>query len=172
MSLIWVIFATAFVVRLFSLKVSIANEKAIKEQGGVEHGALNTKFLAVAHFAWYIGSGVEAWLSQPEMNLYTYGGMALFIFSMAMLFWVIASLKNIWTVKLYILKDHTLNQNALFKWVRHPNYFLNIIPELVAIGLICQSWTVLTYGLPLYMIPLVIRIIQEEKAMKETFSEY
>src|SRR5437870_13907816 len=35
--------------------------------------------------------------------------------------------------KLLIASDHTLNQSGLFRWVRHPNYFLNILPELVGL---------------------------------------
>ena len=172
MNPILLIFGAALVIRLFSLKISISNEKAIKEQGGVEYGAMNTKILAAAHFAYYIGSGLEAYFKNPEINHYTWWGVGLFLFSMAMLAWVVFSLKNIWTVKLYILKNHTLNRSPLFRFVRHPNYFLNIIPELVALGLICQSWYVLMIGFPLYMIPLGIRIIQEERVMKGILKEY
>jgi isoprenylcysteine carboxyl methyltransferase (ICMT) family protein YpbQ len=38
------------------------------------------------------------------------------------------ALHRLWTVKLLIASDHVLNQSALFRWVRHPNYFLNIRP--------------------------------------------
>ena len=172
MNYILLILAAAVLVRLVTLKISITNEKAIQEQGGTEHGALNSKILAGAHFSYYIGSGVEAWLKNVHFNQYTGAGVVLFLFSMAMLAWVIVSLKNIWTVKIYILKNHTLNQNALFRFVRHPNYFLNVIPELVAIALICQSWNVLMFGLPLYLVVLGVRIVQEERAMKANFTEY
>lgn len=166
------VLAVAFLIRLFSLKISVSHEKAIKLEGGKEYGALNSKFLAIAHFSYYIGSGIEAYLKNPPVNQYTYWGIGLFLFSMAMLGLVIYSLREIWTVKLYILKNHELNRNGFFKAIRHPNYFLNIIPELLAIALICQSWNVFAVGFPLYMIPLIIRIIQEEKIMRATFAKY
>jgi isoprenylcysteine carboxyl methyltransferase (ICMT) family protein YpbQ len=91
---------------------------------------------------------------------------------MVILWLVIFNLKDVWTVKLFIAKEHTLNNSLLFKYFRHPNYFLNIIPELIAIALICQAWYTLLIGLPLYLIPLTIRIVQEEKVMKTHFSDY
>jgi isoprenylcysteine carboxyl methyltransferase (ICMT) family protein YpbQ len=81
-------------------------------------------------------------------------------------------LKGLWTVKLIIASDHTLNQSALFRWVRHPNYFLNIIPELVGLALIMGAWLVLVGGLPLYLLVLRRRIVQEEQVMHEHFPHY
>ena len=41
-----------------------------------------------------------------------------------MLVVVIRSLGRFWTVKLLLASDHVLVTNPLFRWVRHPNYFL------------------------------------------------
>jgi len=172
MNSILLIFGAAFCIRLVSLSISISHEKNLKAQGATEYGTFNSKVLSAAHVLYYVGSVFEAWQKKAEFNQYTIWGIGLFVFSMIMLAWVILSLKEIWTVKLYILKGHRLNTNALFRWIRHPNYFLNIIPELVAIAFICQSWNVFMIGFPLYMIPLVTRIIQEEKAMRAEFAQY
>ena len=75
-------------------------------------------------------------------------------------------------MKLMIAPEQKINKSSIFKYFRHPNYFLNIIPELISIALICQAWFTLAIGLPLYCIPLYIRIIQEEKLMKTHFSNY
>jgi len=89
-----------------------------------------------------------------------------------MLWIVIYSLGDRWTVKLIIAPGQAINKSFMFKYFRHPNYFLNILPELVSIALICQAWYTLLIGLPLYLIPLTIRIVQEEKVMKTHFSNY
>jgi isoprenylcysteine carboxyl methyltransferase (ICMT) family protein YpbQ len=60
----------------------------------------------------------------------------------------------------------------LFRYTKHPNYFLNVIPELIAIALICQAWWVLALGFPLYLIPLVVRIYQEENVMSQQVEGY
>ena len=75
-------------------------------------------------------------------------------------------------MKLMIAPEQKINKSSIFKYFRHPNYFLNIIPELISIALICQAWFTLFVGLPLYLIPLAIRIVQEEKLMKTHFSNY
>src|SRR5262249_20802530 len=68
--------------------------------------------------------------------------------------------------------DHTLNQSVLFRWVRHPNYFLNILPELVGLALMMGAWLVLVLGLPLYLLVLRTRIVQEEQVMRQHFPGY
>ena len=78
-------------------------------------------------------------------------------------------LVEIWTVKIYILPEHQINRSWLFKTFRHPNYFLNIIPELIGIALLCQAWYVLLIGLPIYLLVLFKRIRQEEQAMATLF---
>jgi len=65
-----------------------------------------------------------------------------------------------------------LNQSALFRWVRHPNYFLNIIPELCGLALIMGAWIVLVLGLPCYLLVLRVRIKQEEAVMQQHFPHY
>ncbi|GIJ93114.1 hypothetical protein CAPN002_03320 [Capnocytophaga stomatis] len=93
-------------------------------------------------------------------------GVALLVFAYLMLFYVIYQLKEIWTLKIYILPNHKINKSFLFKWVKHPNYFLNILPELVGIALLCKAYTTLCVMLPIYAVVLAIRIRQEEAAMK------
>jgi isoprenylcysteine carboxyl methyltransferase (ICMT) family protein YpbQ len=55
--------------------------------------------------------------------------------------------------------------------VRHPNYFLNVIPELIGLTFIMGAWLVLAIGLPLFLIVLGIRIAQEERVMKTCFPD-
>jgi isoprenylcysteine carboxyl methyltransferase (ICMT) family protein YpbQ len=98
--------------------------------------------------------------------------MLLYVLSIMALLLVWRELKGLWTVKLLIAPDHRLNQSALFRWVRHPSYFFNIIPELVGLALIMGAWMVLVMGLPLYLLVLRVRIVQEEQVMKEHFPHY
>ena len=166
------VFILCFFIRLISLCVSIYNEKVLKQRGAVEYGKSNSAALTIAHVLFYFSCLSEALYFSKPISDYSFVGMAGFLFSMIMLWWVILTLGNLWTVKLIISPDHTLKTNFLFRHVRHPNYYLNVIPELISIALICNAWYTLLIGLPLYAIPLVTRIRQEEKIMKERFSEY
>ncbi len=72
---------------------------------------------------------------------------------MMTLVFVIHLLGRLWTVKLLIVRDHVLVTHQLFRWFRHPNYFLNILPELAGIALILNAHTTLVAGLALYAYP-------------------
>jgi len=162
----------AVLLRLAMLVVSIRHEKALKAAGGVELGAGNTKLLALTHVAFYIAAITEGSLRPAELSATYWIGVAIYLFGMLMLFLVVLMLGRFWTVKLILARDHELIDNPLFRWVRHPNYFLNILPELVGFALMLQAWWTLGIGLALYAIPLTIRIRQEEAAMSGRFNNY
>ncbi len=73
--------------------------------------------------------------------------MGLYAASMVALFWVIRELGPLWTVKIMIAPDHTLVTSPLFRTLRHPNYFLNIVPELIGFSLALQAFDTLAIGL-------------------------
>ena len=162
--------AVAF--RVTMLVVSLRHEAVLKREGAVEIGARNTAILALAHIAFYISAMTEGGFRAHPMDaafmigagLYTIGAVALVV--------VIRLLGPLWTVKLLIARKHVLVTHPLFRWVRHPNYFLNILPELIGFALLLNAPLTLAVGLPIYAIPLIIRIRQEEAAMKTRFPAY
>lgn len=166
------IFWSCFAFRLISLFKSIFNEKRLIKEGAVEYGKKNSTVLTIVHILFYVGCIVESSLLEKVYNNTTLIGLSIYGFSMFFLWWVIIALNPVWTVKLYIAKNHELNTNWLFKLVKHPNYFLNVIPEIIGIAVITQSYYTLAIGFPIYMIPLFKRIQQENKVMAENFSGY
>jgi len=162
----------AIAIRLVTLAISLRDERQLKLQGAVEYGATTSKILALAHVVFYLSAAAEGlWKSAP-LNTVSYTGFALYAFGMIMLFYVIHLLGRFWTVKLIVAPDHELVTHPLFRFVRHPNYFLNIIPELVGFALAFQAYHTLTFGLPLYLTVLFFRIRKEEQVMKQQFSGY
>ena len=86
------------------------------------------------------------------------------IFAYIILFMVIKTLGAIWTLKLYILPQHPIIKSGLFKITKHPNYFLNIVPELLGLLLLTQAGFATLLLLP-YAYLLWQRICQEERLM-------
>jgi isoprenylcysteine carboxyl methyltransferase (ICMT) family protein YpbQ len=173
----------AVLLRLTTLVISIRHERALKADGAVEIGAGNSTFLALTHIAYYVAAIVEgSWRGVAATGVaangavvydaVTWVGLALYAFGMVMLLVVIRILGRFWTVKLLIARDHELVTHPLFRRVRHPNYFLNILPELAGFALALHAWWTLIIGLILYAVPLAIRIRQEEKAMAAKFERY
>src|SRR5712691_9274377 len=167
-----IVFLVAGVLRLGGLAVSMRNEKALKAQGAREYGRRTSRLLALAHTLFYLGAFAEGLWRQTQPTPWTAGGVLLYGLAVLALLVVWRELNGLWTVKLLIASDHTLNRSALFRWVRHPNYFLNILPELVGLALIMGAWLVLVLGLPLYLLVLRARIVQEEQVMRQHFPEY
>ena len=172
MNAIVILFLLASALRVVSLIKSASNEKKLRKANAVEYGRNNSRVLVLFHVLYYLACLSEAIVFNKSVDMISFFGFGLFIFSMVMLWIVIFSLKDIWTVKLIIAREHRLNNSFIFKFFKHPNYFLNIIPELISIALICQAWYTLSIGLPLYLIPLTIRIVQEEKVMRKHFNDY
>ncbi|KPN71976.1 isoprenylcysteine carboxyl methyltransferase family protein [Neisseria sp. 83E34] len=162
-SLIFILF---FAIRLVSLSISIRNEKRLIAEGAKQFGEKNSKLLAAAHIAYYFAALAESHIRGVQFDAVSTAGTAVTAFALVMLFYVIRELGEIWTLKIYIHPRHTINRSWLFRHVRHPNYFLNVIPELIGIGLLCHAWTTMTIGLPVYFVILAIRIRQEHEAMR------
>lgn len=164
---IYLIVALIFLIRLYFLKISIKNEKKILADGGKEYGKQNSKRITILHILFYLSCAVEAEIKRVNFDYISAIGLVLIIFSMLMLYVVTNLLKDIWTVKLMVLKNHKYNNHWLFRKVKHPNYFLNILPELLGLSLLCHSIMSSVIILPFYIIVMYIRIKEEEKVLKE-----
>ena len=165
------IFSVLLITRFYSLSISIKNEKNLLQRGATQYGATNSKILSAAHIAFYLSAIIEANVHQIGFDATAQIGLIIILFALLMLLVVIRQLKEIWTVKIYLLPDHQLNRSWLFKYVRHPNYFLNILPELIGLALFCHAQYTALIGLPIYAVILAIRIKQEEQAMRHLFSQ-
>ena len=119
-----------------------------------------------------IGSLIETIIRNPKFSNITMIGIIIWILSMIILIIVLKELNGFWTMKIIIAKNHKLNQSFLFRYFKHPNYYLNMIPEIIAISLICQSWVTSIITYPFFIVIFILRIIQEEKALKENFPDY
>lgn len=167
---IFIAFAGFFLLRLVSLSYSIRNEKRLKAKGAVQYGKTNSLLLTLAHVAYYFFALYEASASGTTFNNYSIAGVGVMLFAYVMLFYVIYKIRDVWTVKLYIVPNHRIEAGFLFRTVRHPNYYLNIIPELIGVALLCNAWLTFCIGFPLYLCILFVRIRQEEKAMQPLFA--
>ena len=165
-------FLVAMLLRLGSVKLSRRNEHALKAQGAREYGERTSFLLTLAHTAFYTGALVEGVVRRTQPTGWTLVGLLLYGVSVMAFVLVWRGLHRFWTVKLLIASDHVLNQNALFRWFRHPNYFLNIIPELCGLALVMGAWLVLVCGLPAYLLVLRQRILEEERVMRQHFPQY
>jgi len=162
----------AFAYRFAMLAVSIKNEKRLRANGATEYGAATSRWLAIAHVAFYLAATAEGLMRAAPLDWISAVGFVVYLFGAVMLFVVSRLLGRMWTVKLLIARDHELVSHPLFRAVRHPNYFLNILPELIGYALTLHAFVTLVIGLIVYAVPLLLRIRQEEAVMRQTFAAY
>ena len=153
-------------------KIALVNERKLKSNNAKEYGKKNSITLNVLHYMFMGGCIIEAYISKTQFDVYTIIGLILYAFSYIMLFYVITELKDFWTTKLIVSENHQLNTSFLFKFIKHPNYFFNLIPELVGFALICKAKYIFIFIFPCYLITLIVRISIEQKMMKNKFSSY
>jgi isoprenylcysteine carboxyl methyltransferase (ICMT) family protein YpbQ len=162
----------AFAYRFAMLAVSIRNEKRLRADGATEYGATTSRWLAIAHVVFYLAATAEGLIRAAPPDRISAIGFVVYLFGAVMLLVVSRLLGRFWTVKLLIAPDHALVTHPLFRAVRHPNYFLNILPELIGYAVTLHAFVTLVIGLIVYAVPLALRIRQEEAAMRETFATY
>ncbi|GGI42989.1 isoprenylcysteine carboxylmethyltransferase family protein [Mammaliicoccus stepanovicii] len=153
-----------FIVRLLSLKISIRNSKLLKQKGAKEYGVVNSKWLAITHILIYLVAAVEVFINKSSFGIINLIGLLILIGSYLVLFHVIKVLGSIWTLKLFILPDHPIIKSGLYKITKHPNYFLNILPEILGVILLTKSIYAIFLIIP-YAYFLYTRIKQEESLM-------
>ena len=169
---VFLFFTGAAVVRVVTLVVSVRHERALQREGAIEVGAVNSKILVLVHAAFYFCALAEGLYRKAPFDGLSKIGLAIYAFGMISLAVVVLLLGKFWTVKILIARNHTLVTHPLFRAIRHPNYFLNLIPELVGVALTLHAFVTLVVGLGIYSFPLVTRIRQEETAMSERFQDY
>ena len=162
----------AMLLRLITLGISVKHERLLKANGAIEYGAANSRVLALLHLSIYVSAALEGAHHGNSFGRLNVLGLGLYLAGMAMLFAVIRVLGRLWTVKLLIARDHTLVKHRLFKHFRHPNYYFNIIPELIGLCLAVHATMTISLLLPMYLVSLFIRIHQEERIMKKHFPDY
>ena len=167
--MIYIFIAFAICFRLTTLAISIRNERALKRQGGLEYGKTNSAILTLAHVAFYASAIFEHLWFVSTPGLLSIAGIVIYAFGALALVAVIRALGRLWTVKLILASGHEVVTGGLYRLMRHPNYFLNILPELIGFALALNACTTLLIGLPLYAIPLVIRIREEDRLMAAAF---
>ena len=104
MQYVMIVFVAFFALRLFSLYFSIRNEKRLVRRGAIQYGKFNSLLLALAHVAYYFSALYEAYAADVEFEKTSGVGVAVMLFAYVMLFYVIYKLRDVWTVKLYILR--------------------------------------------------------------------
>ena len=151
--------------RLLELSVSRRHERKLRQRGAIEVGARHYPIMVSLHSLWLVAALAEVWWLDRTFDI---GLGVLMLLTVAatqgMRYWVIATLGDRWTTRVWVLPGEPLVASGPFRWVRHPNY-IAVALEIVALPLVHGAWiTALFFGLANLAL-LWVRIRVEEAAL-------
>lgn len=168
-----IIFALVF--RLLTLTISQKNEAQLIKLNSIEYGVMNSKVMSSAWVLLYllavtellirmVSVGFDIDIKTPVAPSVIFGFVIL-ILSFTVLLTTIKLLDIYYIVKLYKTPNQQLSTHWLFRYIKHPIYYLVLIPELIAICLISGAYSAYVLAI-ICFITVIIRIFQEERILR------
>ena len=154
--------------RALELVISNRNARQLFRRGAVETGTRNYRWMVLLHGSFLIACPAEVVImDRPFIPPLAAGMTAVLVLTMALRYWVIATLGTRWTTRVIWVPGSSRIVAGPYRWMRHPNY-LGVVLELAALPLIHTAWlTALVYGVGNAWV-LRHRLAVEEAALSRT----
>jgi methyltransferase len=146
--------------RLVELWVSNINTGRLVARGAHEVGRRHYPMIVGLHVAWL--AALWWWAPGREIN-----STLLLAFALLQLgrLWVIATLGSRWTTRIIVVPGAPLVHTGPYRYVRHPNYMI-VIAEIALLPLVFGLWPIALLFTALNAAVLVIRIREEDEALR------
>lgn len=153
--------------RIFEMWIAGRNRRWLLEGGGFEVGQTHYPWMVLLHSTFLVSALLEVWyLDRRVIPSLAMCMVVLVAASMALRYWVIATLGRRWTTRIVLLPGAPRITSGPFRYFRHPNY-LAVVVEIAALPLVHTAWlTSLVYSL-LNAVLLRTRIRVEDEALDE-----
>ena len=148
------------------LIVARRNLRRLLARGAVEAGAGHYRWMVLLHGSFLVAAPLEVW-TQNRPFVPVLGGVVLAVvaLTMALRYWVIATLDGRWTTRVVCLPGEPPVTGGPYRYLRHPNY-LAVVLEIAALPLVHTAWiTALLYSAANAWL-LTVRVRTEEAALE------
>jgi len=108
------------------------------------------------------------WDSGQSSTWIAFGGTLMILASIAGRNWAIQTLGLYHSIHIEIRADHECIRSGPYGFVRNPYYLSNMV-EAIGVPLAANAWFALLGSVFLYIPLLALRLVLEEKALKEKF---
>jgi methyltransferase len=126
--------------RVGELVISRRHERALRARGAVEAGAAHYPLMVGIHVALLVAAPVEVGLlRRPFLPWLGWPMLVLVAATMALRYWVVATLGERWATRVLVLPGAPLVAGGPFRFLRHPNY-LAVAVEVAALPLVHTAW--------------------------------
>jgi methyltransferase len=159
-TLVVVILALVTLQRLGELLLSNRNTRRLLARGAHEVGAAHYPLIVAVHAAWL----AALWWLAPGRGIDGFW-LGLFVFLQVARIWVIATLGPRWTTRIIVAGDAPLVRRGPYRFLDHPNYLV-VVGEIAALPLAFGLWRVAILFTLLNAAVLVIRIREENRALR------
>lgn len=153
--------------RVAELVVSRRHERGLAAGGAREVGAGHYPVMVTLHTGLLLAAPAEVLLlDRPFLPWLGWPMLGLVAATMALRWWVIATLGERWTTRVWVLPGAPLVAGGPYRWLRHPNY-LAVAVEVVALPLVHTAWwTAAAFGAAnLWLLAHRIRV--EDRALAD-----
>ena len=156
--------AVVLALMLAELIWSRRNERRLRARGAVAvedpvYGTMQWAYPGV-----FVAMGLEALLVGPPPALVSAAGAVVFVLGKLLKYWAIASLRERWTYRVFVLPNTPLVTTGPYRYMRHPNY-VGVIGELAGVALFLGARVTGPLGVVFFSWLLVRRVSAEEKAL-------
>ncbi|WHY75820.1 isoprenylcysteine carboxylmethyltransferase family protein [Neobacillus sp. WH10] len=165
-----IVISFVIIQRIVELFIAKGNEKWMKQQGAVEFGEKHYKYMVMIHVLFFVVLSTEKVLFERELSHVWPIVFSLFCFAQFMRIWAITSLGKYWNTKIIVLQGAKVVRKGPYRFLKHPNYFVVAI-ELITVPLLFSAYYTAFLFTVLNVIMLMVRIPEEEKALK-SLTEY
>lgn len=157
--------------RIAELFISKRNEVWLKSQGGYEVGAEHYKYMVMLHLTWFLAMVAEHYIRKTSFSSLWPVWLAIIILAQIGRYSVITTLGKFWNTRIIVVPSAPLVRKGLYRFIRHPNYWI-VGTEIAVIPLLFELYiTSLLYTI-LNAIMLVVRIRVEEHALAQKDDAY
>lgn len=151
--------------RLGELRYSRRNEARLVARGACEAGSGHFPVMVLLHAGWLVAAPLEVHLlERPLLPPLAVACLLLLAATFALRYWVIGTLGERWTTRIYVLPGERVVADGPYRFLRHPNY-LGVLVETAALPLVHTAWLTALLFTAANGVLLAVRIRAEERAL-------
>ncbi|MEK4228204.1 isoprenylcysteine carboxyl methyltransferase family protein [Solibacillus sp. FSL H8-0538] len=164
--LFFVIISLVIAQRLIEVLIAKRNEKRMFAQGAYEVGASHYPYMLALHSSFFVSLFAEVLYFERSISLIFPVLFVIFLIVQALRIWCLTSLGQFWNTKIIILPGSNVIKTGPYRFIRHPNYVI-VCMEILLLPLMFQAYLTALVFTCLNFAMLLVRIPQEEKALRE-----
>lgn len=157
--------------RLTELALAKKNYRWALRHSGREYDADHYWLFIALHSLWMIAMIIEYLFLQPRLANWWPLFLGLIVAAQILRYWAIGTLGRCWNTRIVIFAEMSRMTSGPYRYFKHPNY-LAVAIEIFAFPAFLGAWyTALIFSIANAALLLLVRIPEEERALKTHLSQ-